>query len=193
MQEHDYEDRKNGGTAAAKNGGCREKCCVCGSEEHFAHKHCGSCKRLEQRTRDCEERDAEKGTMLAKINIPVSSELGLMAAMVRVAHGDCKEEWDSDSDSTFQMSHTRSGLTAYKKASRGMTVKVADGTILPRDGFGTIEVDLDQLDTSTKPPVKMVVVVYVPGHSRNLSKAVEQWGKPLIYYKTTAVLGFPGG
>ena len=74
------------------------------------------------------------------------------------------------------------------------TVEVANGTILPVNGFGTIEVDLDQPGTTTK-PVKMVSVAYVPGLSRNLlstRKAVEQWGKPLVYYETKAVLGFPG-
>ena len=43
--------------------------------------------------------------------------------------------------------------------------------------------------------VKMDDVAYVPGLSRNLLstvKAVEQWGKPLIYYRNKAVLGFPG-
>ena len=43
------------------------KCYVCGSEEHFAHKHCGLCRSLELRIRDCERRGAEKGAMLAKI------------------------------------------------------------------------------------------------------------------------------
>ena len=41
----------------------------------------------------------------------------------------------------------------------------------------------------------MVSVVYVSGLSRNLlstRKAVKQWGKPLVYYKAKAVLGFPG-
>ena len=42
-----------------------------------------------------------------------------------------------------------------------MTVEVADGTILPVDGFGTVEVDLDQSGTTTK-PVKMVAVAYMP-------------------------------
>ena len=54
--------------------------------------------------------------------------------------------------------------------------------------------DLDQLGTTTK-PVKMVADAYVPGLSRNLlstCKAVKQCGKPLIYYKTKAVSGFPG-
>ena len=60
------------------------------------------------------------------------------------AHGDGKEEWNSDSGATFHMSHTRTGMTAYKKASPGTSVEVADGTILPVDGFGTIEMDLDQ-------------------------------------------------
>ena len=52
----------------------------------------------------------------------------------------------------------------------------------------------DQPGTTTK-PVKMVSVAYVPGVSRNLlstREAVEQRGKPLVYYKTKAVLGFPG-
>ena len=68
---------------------------------------------------------------------------------------------------TFHMSHTRAGMTTYKKASAGTTTDVADGAILPMDGVGTIEVDLDQLGTTTK-PVKMVTVAYVPGLSRNL-------------------------
>ena len=53
--------------------------------------------------------------------------------------------------------------------------------------------DLDQPGTTAK-PVKMVAVAYVPGLSRNLlstRKAVEQWGTPLVYHKTKAVLGFP--
>ena len=67
-------------------------------------------------------------------------------------------------------------MTAYKKASAGTTVEVADGTTLPVDGFETIEVDLDQPGTTTK-PVKLVAVTYVPGLSRALlstRKAVEQ-------------------
>ena len=74
------------------------------------------------------------------------------------------------------------------------TVEVAGGTILPIDGFRTVEVDLDQPDTTTK-PMKMVPFGYVSGLSRNLlstRKAVKQWGKPLVYDETKAVLGFPG-
>ena len=74
------------------------------------------------------------------------------------------------------------------------TVEVADGTILPVDGFETVEVDLDQPGTTTK-PVVVVCVSYVLGLSRNLlstREAVNQWGKPLVFYKTIAVLGFPG-
>ena len=85
-------------------------------------------------------------------------------------------------------------MTAYKKAPAGTTVKVADETILPVDGFGTVEANLNQPGITTK-PVKMVSDAYVPGLSRNLlstHKSVEQQGKPLIYYKTKAVLGFPG-
>ena len=77
------------------------------------------------------------------------------------------------------------GRTADKKAPLGTTVKVADGTILPVDVFGTIEVVLDQPGTTTK-PVKMVAIAYMPGPSRNqLStlKPVEQWSEPLVYYK----------
>ena len=54
--------------------------------------------------------------------------------------------------------------------------------------------DLDQPGYTTK-MVKMDDVAYVPGLSHNLLstvKAVEQWGKPLIYYRNKAVLGFPG-
>ena len=43
--------------------------------------------------------------------------------------------------------------------------------------------------------MKIVSVAHVPGFSRNLfstRKAVGQSGKPLVYYKTKAVLGFPG-
>ena len=69
-----------------------------------------------------------------------------------------------------------------------------DSTSKLTDGFGRIEVDLDQPGHTTK-TVKMDDVAYVPGLSRNLLstvKAVEQWGKPLIYYSNKAVLGFPG-
>ena len=62
------------------------------------------------------------------------------------------------------------------------------------DGFGRIEVDLDQPGRTTK-MVKMDDVAYVPGLSRNLLstvKAVEQWGEPLICYRNKAVLEFPG-
>ena len=54
--------------------------------------------------------------------------------------------------------------------------------------------DLDQPGHTTK-MVKMDDLAYVPGLSRSLLstiKAVEQWGKPLIYYRNEAVLGFPG-
>ena len=92
------------------------------------------------------------------------------------------------------MSHTQTRMTAYKKVPAGTTVEVADGTILPVYGFGIDKVNQDQPGTTTK-LVKMVSVAYVPGLSWDLlstRKAVEQWGKPLVYYKTKAVLGFPG-
>ena len=73
-----------------------------------------------------------------------------MAAMVGTARGDRKEEWESDSGATFHMSHSRAGMSAYKKASPGTTVEIADGNILPVDGFVRIEVDLDQPGHTTK-------------------------------------------
>ena len=56
-----------------------------------------------------------------------------------------------------------------------MTAEVADGTILPVDGCGTIAANLDQSGNTTK-PVKMVAVTYVPRLLRNVLstlKAVE--------------------
>ena len=165
-----------------------------GSEEYLVHRHCGLCKSLEHRTRDYEERGAEKGAMLAKLTVPAVPEVRAMAAMVGAARGDRKEEWESDSGATFHMSHTRAEMSAYKKESPGTTVEIADGNILPVEGFGRIEVDLDEPGHTTR-VVKMDDVAYVPGLSRNLLssiKAVEQWGIPLIYYRNEAVLGFPG-
>ena len=46
--------------SAAKKGGGKDKCYGCRSEEYFEHDHCGLCKGLEQWTRKCEERRAEK-------------------------------------------------------------------------------------------------------------------------------------
>ena len=48
-------------------------------------------KRLEHRTRDCEKRGAEKGAILAKLNVPANSEVGLMAATIRTFRGGGKE------------------------------------------------------------------------------------------------------
>ena len=121
-------------------------------------------------------------------------EVRAVVAMMGAARSDRKEEWESDSGATFHMSHTRARMSAYKKASPGTNVEIADGNILPVDGFGRIEMDLDQPGRTTK-MVKMDDVAYVPGLSRNLLstvKAVEQWGKPLIYYRNKAVLGFRG-
>ena len=84
-------------------------------------------------------------------------------------------------------------MTSYKKMPTGTTVEIADGTILPVDGLETVEMDLDQPGSTTK-PVKAVAVAYVPGLSRTLMstrKAVEQRGEPLVYCTTKAVLGFP--
>ena len=185
---------KSGAADDRKEGGGSGRCYICGSEEHLAHRHRGLCKRLEQRTRDFEERGAEKGAMLAKLTVPVVPEVRAVAAMAGAARSDRKEEWESDSGATFHMSHTRAGMSAYKKASLGTNVEIADGNILPVDGFGRIEVNLVQPGHTTK-MVKMDDVAYVPGLSRNLLstvKAVEQWEKPSIYYRNKAVLRFPG-
>ena len=185
---------KSGATDDRKEGGGNGRCYIFGSEEYLAHRHCGLCKSLGHRTQDCKERGAEKGAMLAKLAVPVVPEVRAVAAMVGAARSDRKEEWESDSGATFHISHTRAGMSAYKKASPGTNVEIADGNILPVDGFGRIEVDLDQPGHTTK-MVKMDEVAYLPGLSRNLLstvKAVEQWGKPLICYRNKAVLGFPG-
>ena len=58
-------------------------------------------------------------------------------------------------------------MSNYKKASPGTNVEVADGNVLPVDGFGRIEVDLDQPGSTTR-MVRMDDVAYVPGLSRNL-------------------------
>ena len=131
--------------------------------------------------------------MLAKLTAPAVPEVRAVAAMVGAARGNRKEEWKPYSDATFHMSHTRAGMSAYRKASPGTNVEIADGNILPVDGFGRIEVDLDQLGHTTK-MVRMDDVAYVPGPSRNLLstiKSVKQWGNPLIYCRNEAVLGFP--
>ena len=80
------------------------------------------------------------------------------------------------------------------KVPLGMTVEVAHGNILQVDGFGRIEVGLDQPGHTTK-MVKMDDVAYVPGLSWSLLstiKVVGQWGNPLICYRNEVVLGFPG-
>ena len=91
---------------ADKKRGSRGKCYVCGSEDHFAHKYCGLCRSLEHRICDCEERGGEKGAMLAKMNVPANTEVGLVGVMTGDARGDAKEEWDSYSGASFHMPHT---------------------------------------------------------------------------------------
>ena len=185
---------KSGAPDDKKKGDGSGRCYICGSEEHLAHIHCGLYKSLEHRTRDCEERGAGKGAMLAKLTVPAVPEVRAVAAMVGAARGDRRKEWESDSGATFHVSHTRAGMSAYKKASPGTTVEIADGNILPVDGFGRIEVDLDQSGHTIR-MVKTDAVAYVPGLSRTLLstiKAVEQWGKPLIYCRNGAVWGSRG-
>ena len=132
--------------------------------------------------------------MLVNLTVPAVPEVKAKAAMVGAARGDRKKEWESNSGATFHTSHTRARVSAHKKALPGTTVEIADGNILPVDGFGRIEVNLDQPSHTTK-MVKMDDVAYVTERSRNLLstiKAVEQWGKSLIYYRNEAVWGFPG-
>ena len=88
---------KSGATDDRKEGGGSGRCYICGSEEHLAHGHCGLCKSLEHRTRDCEERGAEKGAMLAKLTVPVVPEVREVTAMVGAARSVRKEGWESDS------------------------------------------------------------------------------------------------
>ena len=156
---------KYGAADDKKKGGGSGRCYICGSEDHLAHRYCGLCKSLEHRTRDCEERRAENGAILAKMTVPAVPEGRAVAAMVGAARGDRKEEWESGSGTTFHMSHTRAGMSAFKKASPGTTFEIADGNILPVDGFGKTEVDLDQPGHTTK-MMKMDDVAYVPGLSR---------------------------
>ena len=59
--------------------------------------------------------------MLAKLTVPAVPEVRAVVAMVGAARGGRKVEWESDSGATFNMSHTRAGMSAYKKASPGTT------------------------------------------------------------------------
>ena len=79
---------KKSGDGAADKGRGSGKYCACGSEEHFVHRHYSLCRILEHRTRNCEERQTEKGTMPAKMNALANSEVGLMSAMVGTAQRD---------------------------------------------------------------------------------------------------------
>ena len=90
-----------------KEGGGSGTCYICGSEEHLAHRHCGLCKSLGHRTRDCEERGAEKGTMLAKLTVPAAPEVRAVAAMVGAARSDRKEERESDWRHIPHVAHPR--------------------------------------------------------------------------------------
>ena len=54
--------------------------------------------------------------MLAKTNVPANTEVGLVVATTGEAFGNGKNKYDSDSGTSFHMSHTQSGISAYKKA-----------------------------------------------------------------------------
>ena len=116
---------ENSGAAdGKKKGGGRGRCCICGSEEHLAHKHCGLCKSLDHRTRDCEERGTEKCAMLAKLTVPAIPEMRAVAAiMVGAARDNRKEEWESDSGATFHMSHTRTRMSDIARRRRGRPLR----------------------------------------------------------------------
>ena len=94
---------KSGAADDKKKGGGSGRCYICGNEEHLAHRHCGLCKSLEHRTRDCKERGPEKDAMLAKLTVPAVPEGRAVVAMVGAARGDRKEEWELDSGATFHM------------------------------------------------------------------------------------------
>ena len=98
---------KRGDAPADKKGRGRGKSYVCGSEEHFAHKHCDLCRSLEHRSCDCEKRGAEKGAMLTKINVPANDAMGLVAATTGAGHGDGKKKGDLDSGALFHIFHTQ--------------------------------------------------------------------------------------
>ena len=61
-------------------------------------------------------------------------------------------------------------MIGYKRAPAVTTNEVADGTILPVDGFGAAEMDLGQPGTTTK-PAKMVFVAYAPVFPRSTLSA----------------------
>ena len=124
---------ENSGDAPAKKGGGRGKPHVCGSEEHFAHTHCGLCRSLEHRAHDYEEPGAEKGAMLAKIIVPANAKVGPIAATTGEARGDGKEVWDSDFGASFCMSHVQTGMTALtRRRLRGRPLRSLIGPFAGR-------------------------------------------------------------
>ena len=126
----------SGDAPADKKVGGRKTFYVCGRQEHFAHKHCALCISLLHRTRDCEERGAENGAMVAKTNVPANYEMALVAATTGAARGDGKDEWDSDSGVSFDISYAQARMTAYKKTPAETTVEVADGNGRSLSGMG---------------------------------------------------------
>lgn len=105
-----------------------------------------------------------------QINVPANSENGAMA-MVGTARGDRRADRNRI-QAPPSISHTRDGMSNYKKASSETNVEVADGNILPVDWFGRIPVDLDQ-PRSTTMMVRMDDVAYVPGRSSRQWNNVE--------------------
>lgn len=92
------------------------------------------------------------------------------------------------------MSYSRALIHGQIKASPGAVVEIVDGNVLPMDGFGRIELELNQPGYTIK--MKTYDVAYLPRLSQNLVltlKTLEQRGKSYVYYKTKAVLGFPAG
>ena len=69
-------------------------------------------------------------------------------------------------------------IPAPHSACRLPAPEITDGNIVPVDGFGRVEVDLDQPGHTTK-MVKMDDVAYVPG---TLSE-------PAVYYQSSGAMG----
>ena len=71
--------------------------------------------RVKHWTHECEERGADKGMMLAKLNVPAYSKVGPKVVMMRAARKGSKEECESDSGATFHLSMevSRPGPTGY--------------------------------------------------------------------------------
>ena len=80
---------------------------------------------------------------MTKLNVAENFEVGPIAVMMAAARGGSKEKWELYVCAAFHMPHTHAGMAEYKKVFSWTAFEVADGNILPVDGLGTIEVNLD--------------------------------------------------